>query len=67
VSDLGTVLAVVGATGSTMVSYVIPGACYYKLFPHKHFKRTLALLQFSLGVMIIPLALTAIAFYASSE
>ena len=33
VSDLGLVLSVVGATGSTIVTYVLPGACYYVLFP----------------------------------
>lgn len=67
VSDLGTVLGVVGATGSTMVSFVIPGACYYTLFPHAHFKRKVALFQFSLGMVIMPMALTAIAMYSSSE
>jgi Transmembrane amino acid transporter protein len=32
VKDLGVVLAVVGATGSTVVSYILPGAFYYNMF-----------------------------------
>jgi len=35
VSDLGVVLSVVGATGSTIVTYVLPGACYYITFPNR--------------------------------
>lgn len=35
VSDLGLVLAVVGATGSTIVTYVLPGGCYFLLFPER--------------------------------
>jgi len=35
VSDLGLVLSVVGATGSTIVTYVLPGACYFRLFPSR--------------------------------
>jgi len=31
VRDLGTVLAVVGATGSTTICYILPGLLYYKL------------------------------------
>lgn len=32
VSDLGVVLALVGASGSTLISYIIPGMFYYKMF-----------------------------------
>jgi len=35
VSDLGLVLAVVGATGSSIVTYVLPGGCYFFLFPER--------------------------------
>lgn len=35
VTDLGVVLEMVGATGSTMVSYILPGAIYWKLHPSK--------------------------------
>ena len=35
VSDLGVVLSVVGATGSTIVSYILPGLCYFLLFPKR--------------------------------
>ena len=31
VKDLGTVLSVVGATGSTTICYILPGLLYYKL------------------------------------
>jgi hypothetical protein len=31
VTQLGTVLAIVGATGSTTVSYILPGLCYYRV------------------------------------
>lgn len=60
VTDLGKVLAVVGATGSTTVSYVIPGLCYYLIFKEPHLKRTLACGQFVTGLCIMPLALYAI-------
>jgi amino acid permease len=33
VDDLGIVLALVGATGSTLVSYILPGLIYLKLHP----------------------------------
>ncbi|KAJ3010474.1 UNVERIFIED_CONTAM: hypothetical protein HDU68_002118 [Siphonaria sp. JEL0065] len=31
VNDLSTVLSLVGATGSTAICYILPGALYYKL------------------------------------
>jgi len=62
VSDLGIILGVVGATGSTMVSYILPGAIYIKLHPHKHFLRSLAHLQLIMGVLIIPTALYFVVF-----
>lgn len=37
VSDLGLVLGVVGATGLTMVCYILPGIVYIKLYPKPHF------------------------------
>ena len=57
VTDLGVVLSVVGATGSTTITFILPGICYYKLFPRPSIKRTLALFQFALGCCIIPFAL----------
>ncbi|CAM9509908.1 unnamed protein product [Chrysoparadoxa australica] len=41
VKDLGVVLEVVGATGSTTLSYILPGLLYLKVHPHKHAKRWL--------------------------
>ena len=35
VRSLGTVLAFVGATGSTMVSFILPGFCYYWIFDER--------------------------------
>ena len=60
VSDLGIVLKLVGATGSTTVCYILPGAVYWALHPEPHFKRWVAGLQFCLGCVIIPVALTFI-------
>lgn len=57
VEDLGIVLSVVGATGSTMVSYILPGIIYVRLHPSFHFRKCLAYLQFTLGCIIVPVAL----------
>jgi Transmembrane amino acid transporter protein len=35
VNDLGVVLSIVGATGSTVVSYILPGVFYYNMFGGK--------------------------------
>ena len=43
--DAGTMLSIVGATGSTMVSYILPGGIYYVVFPNGGIKRYLALFQ----------------------
>ena len=59
VTSLGKVLAVVGATGSTTVSYILPGGIYYRLGP-RGIKRDLALIQFCAGCVIIPTALAFI-------
>jgi amino acid permease len=60
VNDLGVILAMVGATGSTLVSYVLPGLIYMKLHPdpsQQDWSRSLAKLQLGLGCLIMPLAL----------
>ena len=49
VLDLGKVLGVVGATGSTLVSYILPGLLYVQTFPECHCKRLLAFGQLLLG------------------
>jgi amino acid permease len=58
--DLGDALAVVGATGSTIISYILPGLCYYYLFPEPHWKRTAAMVLVLLGCVIMPVALVVI-------
>eukprot|EP00602_Paraphysomonas_sp_CaronLab_P002598 CAMPEP_0185020326 /NCGR_PEP_ID=MMETSP1103-20130426/2919_1 /TAXON_ID=36769 /ORGANISM="Paraphysomonas bandaiensis, Strain Caron Lab Isolate" /LENGTH=453 /DNA_ID=CAMNT_0027551155 /DNA_START=88 /DNA_END=1449 /DNA_ORIENTATION=- len=63
VSDLGVVLSLVGATGSTIVSYILPGFFYYLIFKDLEgpvWKRNLALAQGVLGLIIIPVCLTFI-------
>ncbi len=67
VSDLGVVLAVVGATGSTMISFVLPGFCYVSLFPNSSLKRRFALAQLCAGVVIMPLALGIIIAERATE
>jgi len=57
VTSLGTVLAIVGATGSTAISYILPGIFYFKIQKHGK-KRWLALALSSLGCMVVPFALT---------
>jgi len=60
VLDLGKILGVVGATGSTMVSYILPGLVYSQAFPHFHAKRGLAIGMLLLGCLIMPTCLTLI-------
>ena len=57
VLDLGKVLGVVGATGSTMVSYILPGLIYVETFKDFHLKRLLAFGQLLLGALIMPVCL----------
>ena len=57
VSDLGLVLKVVGATGSTCVTYVLPGLIYVYTIKERHTKRYFAMLQALLGAVIVPVAL----------
>lgn len=64
ITDLGVVLSLVGATGSSIVSYILPGLLYYLVFKDRAaagispmWKIQLALLQGCLGVIIIPVCL----------
>mmetsp|Transcript_23810 Transcript_23810/g.38363 ORF Transcript_23810/g.38363 Transcript_23810/m.38363 type:complete len:137 (-) Transcript_23810:83-493(-) len=63
VTSLGLVLSVVGATGSTTISYILPGFVYYSLQREWSILRVLAFAQFVLGCIIIPSALTFIFLY----
>lgn len=57
VDDLGIVLAMVGATGSTLVSYILPGLIYLKIYPVMDASRVGAYIQLTLGCIIMPVAL----------
>ena len=63
-SDLGVILSIVGATGSTIVSYILPGFVYYLTFrddsSSPKWKTNLALIQGILGLIIMPVCLTFI-------
>ena len=60
VDDLGVVLKVVGATGSTIVSYILPGSCYFLLYREPHTLRWAALALLVAGAVTMPLSLTLI-------
>jgi len=60
VESLGLMLGVVGATGSTTVSYILPGLCYTMAFPEASVKRVLAFCQLGLGCIIMPVCLIAV-------
>ena len=62
VEDLGVVLGIVGATGSTIVSYILPGAVYIKLHPHAHILKFFAYFQLLLGLVMMPTALYFVIF-----
>jgi len=59
VKSLGLVLSFVGATGSTTISYILPGGIYYTVGP-PGVRRYLAFIQFCLGLVIMPSALAVI-------
>merc|ERR1712086_288690 len=61
VDDLGLVLSVVGATGSTIVSYILPGGCYFLLFPDRS-SRALGAIILGMGCFIMPMSLYLIFF-----
>ena len=55
------VLSVVGATGSTIVTYLLPGFCFFRLCPDaRHSMARLAMLQCGMGLVLMPLCLTLI-------
>ena len=67
-ADLGVLLSVVGASGSTIVSYILPGAIYYRIHTvDETWKRTAAACLFVAGCAIIPLALGFIFFGGASH
>ena len=64
VRSLGKVLSLVGATGSTTISYILPGGIYWRVGPAGP-KRYLAAGQFLLGCVIMPAALTFVFLHSS--
>ena len=60
VTDLGVLLAIVGATGSTCIGFILPGWAYCKLHPEPHFRRSLATALALFGVVFVPIALVAL-------
>ena len=62
--DLGVMLGVVGATGSTMVSYILPSAFYLQM--HRlddsvpRWTKLAASIQLLVGLVVMPLSLTFI-------
>ena len=58
--DLGIVLSLVGATGSTIVSFILPGATYFFICHADGAKRYLGLLQLLVGCILMPLSLSLI-------
>ena len=57
ITKLGKVLGVLGAVCSSTLQFILPGGCYYILFP-EHPKRWLALFMLVLGLVVAPLCLT---------
>ena len=59
VDDLGVVLAAVGSTGSTLVTYILPGLIYLNLRSSGAggFTKFMACVQLGLGCFIMPIAL----------
>ena len=64
VEDLGIMIALVGATGSTVVSLILPGGFYYALHQQNpsapKWKLYAAATQVIVGIIMIPLCLTFI-------
>ena len=62
VDDLGVVLSVVGATGSTLISYILPGLFYVVLHKDEGWsmERILAAALLGWGLIVIPLCLFVI-------
>ena len=62
VTDLGLMLSLVGATGSTAISYILPGIFYYKIYKNEGpaWLQKLSWYQYIIGVFLVPFSLVAI-------
>lgn len=62
VEDLGLIFGFVGATGATMISFILPGISYYKMHEPMQegpqWKRTGALMLCGLGLIVMPVCTT---------
>lgn len=66
VTSLGIVLAIVGATGSTTISYILPGIFYFKIQKTGK-KRWLALALSLIGCIVVPFTLTFVFLGVAGE
>lgn len=70
VKDLSTVLALVGATGSTTICYILPGLFYYKANQNMNKPQDvlsyIGLLMIVMGVFVMGSSLTALAYGATA-
>ena len=59
VTDLGIIFGLVGATGATMISFILPGAAYYRMHENQGpaWKRYGAVALFVSGCIITPVCL----------
>ena len=67
VDDLGVVLGIVGATGSTLISYILPGLFYWSLHRERTVQRWLAGALCGWGLLVVPVCLTLIFMGASGH
>lgn len=62
VEDLGLIFGFVGATGATIISFILPGISYYKMHAPMQegpqWKRTGALVLCGLGMVVMPVCTT---------
>lgn len=60
ISQLDLVLSFVGSTGSTTISFILPGLFYFRLYAHDgwHWKRVAALFLTIYGVLVMTVCLT---------
>ncbi len=58
-NDLGVVVEIVGATGSILISYILPGALYLSIYKGGDLE-IIAKIQLILGIFIIPISLFSI-------
>ncbi|KAG0333917.1 hypothetical protein BG004_000637 [Podila humilis] len=61
VSELEVVLSLVGSTGSTAISFILPGIFYYKLHAHHawDFRKVLSVCLTCYGIMVMIICLSA--------